>query len=72
MLQGVIDCMFCEDDDLVLVDFKTDKGLSESELKEHYKNQLEWYSYAAQRLCGKKVKTAVLYSFAKHKQITIF
>ena len=71
LLQGVIDCMFLENDELVLVDYKTDKNLSERELKEHYKNQLEWYKKAAQILCKKRVKEMVLYSFALKKTVNI-
>ena len=71
LLQGVIDCMFEENGELVLLDYKTDKNLSENELKEHYQNQLEWYKKAAQTLCGKKVKETILYSFALKKTINM-
>lgn len=71
LLQGVIDCMFEESGELVLVDYKTDKNMTENELKEHYKNQLLWYKKAAQRLCGKNVKETVLYSFSLKKTINI-
>lgn len=72
LIQGVIDCMFKEGDDFVLVDFKTDKGLSCEELREHYRAQLGWYKKAIEALTGKKVLSGVLYSFAKHEEIKVF
>lgn len=71
LVQGVIDCMFEEDGELVLIDYKTDRTLLEEELIKHYKNQLEWYKRAAEALCEKKVKEAYLYSFALKKLIDI-
>lgn len=72
LIQGVIDCMFEEDNNLVIVDFKTDKGLSCEELMEHYRTQLNWYKIAAESLCEKKVSDGILYSFAKHEEIKVF
>ncbi len=71
LLQGVIDCMFEEDGELVLLDYKTDKGLSEAEFLEHYAEQLKWYKEAAEKLTKMKVKETYLYSFDSHKTIEV-
>ena len=72
LLQGVIDCMFVEDGELVLLDYKTDRGLSEQEFSDHYSDQLMWYKEAAEKLTKMRVKEAYLYSFDNHNAIRIF
>ncbi|MBE6990996.1 MAG: helicase-exonuclease AddAB subunit AddA [Ruminococcaceae bacterium] len=66
MLQGVVDCCFEEDGQLVLVDFKTDNvfGSDVQTRAQSYKTQMEIYSYALKRITGKNVKEKVLYFFA--------
>ncbi len=71
LIQGVIDLMFEEDGKLILVDYKTDKGLSEKEFIQHYEGQLMWYKKAAERLMGMTVSEVYLYSIDKHKEIKI-
>ena len=71
LLQGVIDCMFVEDGELVLIDYKTDKGLTDDEFLNHYSEQLLWYKKAAEKLTKMRVKEAYLYTFDKHKTIRI-
>ena len=63
LLQGVVDCFFEEDGELVVVDFKTDRiGRTQIEERaEHYRPQLEAYSMALMRVMGKKVREKVLY-----------
>ncbi len=66
MLQGVVDCCFEEDGQLVLVDFKTD-NVSAPQVPtraQSYKTQMEIYSYALQRITGKTVKQRILYFFS--------
>lgn len=72
LLQGVIDCMFVEDGELVLLDYKTDRSLTEEEFSEHYSDQLMWYREAAQKLTKMRVKEGYLYSFDLHSAIRIF
>lgn len=72
LLQGVIDCMFVEDGELVLIDYKTDRGLSEQEFLEHYSDQLIRYREASQMLTGMKVKEGYLYCFDSHSIIRVF
>ena len=59
LLQGVIDCFFLEDGELVLVDYKTDRVEKEEEIRdraEHYRVQLETYERALKRIFGLPVK----------------
>ena len=61
LLQGVVDCFFEEDGELVVVDFKTDRiGRTQIEERaEHYRPELEAYSMALMRVMGKKVREKV-------------
>lgn len=65
MLQGVIDCYFEENGEIVLIDFKTDnvqKG-SEAQRAANYAVQMDIYSYALERMTGKRVREKILYFF---------
>ncbi len=66
LLQGVVDCFFEEDGELVVLDFKTDRIAHEqvSERTEHYRPQLESYAAALMRITGMRVKEKLLYFFA--------
>ncbi len=65
LVQGVIDCFFyTEDNEIVLVDYKTDRVSDPSVLVERYRNQLEYYKLSLELTTGNKVKNCVLYSFA--------
>ncbi len=64
-LQGVIDCFFEEEGEIVLLDYKTDyvgEGGIE-EIKNRYKVQIEYYEDALKRITGKKIKEKYLYLF---------
>lgn len=67
-IQGIADCVFEENGELVLVDYKTDKVDSEEELLERYKNQISFYKYAVAKTLKKPVKEALLYSFYLNKE----
>ena len=71
MLQGIADCMFDEEDGIVIIDYKTDRVDSESVLVRRYDLQLKLYSAALGRIFGKPVKEAYLYSFALGKAIRV-
>ena len=73
LLQGVVDCFFEEDGELVVVDFKTDHVLRAQldERAEHYRPQLEAYSMALTRVMGKKVKEKVLYFFSAGEEVRL-
>lgn len=63
LVQGIADCIFEENGELVLVDYKTDRVKSENQLLSMYKNQIAFYKKAVSKALGKNVKEAVLYSF---------
>lgn len=67
LIQGIADCVFEENGELVLVDYKTDKADSEEELIDKYKNQIAFYKKAVAKTLMKPVKEAVLYSFSLNK-----
>ena len=73
LLQGVVDCFFEEDGELVVVDFKTDhvSCAQLDERAEHYRPQLEAYSMALTRVMGKKVKEKVLYFFSAGEEVRL-
>ncbi|AGF53859.1 ATP-dependent helicase/nuclease subunit A [Clostridium saccharoperbutylacetonicum] len=72
-LQGIIDCFFEYNGDMILLDYKTDylKQGEEEEFKEKYKKQLDYYSNAIFKMTGKSVKYKYLYSFSLEKEIEI-
>lgn len=64
LLQGIIDAYFEEDDQLVIVDYKTDY-LPDGDINylvEKYSMQLKCYAYALEKITGKKVKETWIYS----------
>ena len=69
MLQGIADCMFEEDGEIVLVDYKTDRVNSEKILVSRYDLQIKLYSAALSRIFGKRVREAYLYSFSLGKAV---
>lgn len=67
LVQGIADCVFEENGELVLVDYKTDSVNSEEELLGRYKKQIAFYKNAVSKALNKNVKEAVLYSFKLEK-----
>ena len=71
-LDRVIDVYFEEDDQIVLLDYKTDRVNTETELVDRYKVQLQYYKEAIERITHKTVKDCLIYSFALGTTIQIF
>ena len=67
LVRGISDCVFEEKGKLVIVDYKTDRIKSESELLNRYKNQIAFYRKVIEKTLKKPVKSAVLYSFYMSK-----
>ncbi|MCH5316371.1 MAG: helicase-exonuclease AddAB subunit AddA [Eubacterium sp.] len=67
LIQGISDCVFEENGELVLVDYKTDRVKSENQLLSMYENQIAFYKKAVAKTLGKRVKEALLYSFCLGK-----
>ncbi|MCL2409783.1 MAG: helicase-exonuclease AddAB subunit AddA [Oscillospiraceae bacterium] len=66
LIQGVIDCFFEEEGELVVVDFKTDyvtRDTVEKKAKQ-YTPQIEAYADALERITEKHVKERIIYFFA--------
>lgn len=73
LVQGIIDAFFEEDNEIVLIDYKTDRILSgeEEKLVNRYRAQMECYRTALEKSTGKKVKEIFIYSFSLNKEISI-
>lgn len=71
LVQGIIDVYYEEPDGLVVLDYKTDKVNSASELKEKYHAQLDYYARALEQLTGKPVKEKTIYSFTLGEEIEV-
>ena len=73
LVQGIIDAYFLEGDEIVLVDYKTDRVRrgEEQKLVDLYHTQLEDYAQALQRMTGRRVKEKYIYSFALKKAILL-
>jgi len=67
LVQGIIDCYFHEDDEIVLVDYKTDSANEDNldDIRTEYKGQLALYKEAIEKITKKKVKESYLYLFSK-------
>ena len=71
MIKGIIDLLFEENGEIVIVDYKSDRGVSLEKLKERYTMQLRLYKAAIELTTGKHVKEAYLYSFEKKAHIAV-
>ena len=67
MIQGIIDAYFEENEEIILLDYKTDHvsaGDGAEILKKRYQRQLDDYQHALEQILNKKVKQKLIYSFA--------
>lgn len=64
MLQGVADCVFRRGDEYILIDYKTDRGVTEETLTLRYRMQLLIYAKALSLIFGKKISRGYIYSFS--------
>ena len=70
MVQGVIDLCYLEEDEWVLIDFKTDYVTSKEELWDRYQMQLDFYRQALEKATGRKVRRWGLYSLRLGEMVT--
>lgn len=66
VVQGVIDCFFEENGELILIDYKNSyvgRGRSASEAAENYRGQIALYKEALEGATGKRVKEAYIFLF---------
>ena len=71
LVQGVMDCVFLEDGEWILLDYKTDRIGDEEAFAEHYRPQLAWYAAALETLTGRKVRERWLYSLSLGKALRL-
>ena len=72
LVQGIIDAWFWEDDEIVLVDYKTDHVRNDlRELADKYRIQLEYYAEALERVTGHTVREKIIYSVRKRDFIRV-
>lgn len=70
IVQGIIDAFFYENDEIVVMDYKTD-ACDEDTLIGRYKAQIKNYSDTVEQLAGVKVKEMIFYSFYLGKEILV-
>lgn len=73
LLQGVVDCALIDDDGLTILDFKTDVVTEDTlgTIADKYRNQVQIYAYAMERIYQKPVKEALLYFFRLRRFVRI-
>ncbi len=71
IVQGILDCAFEEDGEIVIVDYKTDRVSDPEQLRERYSGQLKIYEKAVRECLGKNVKETLLYSFSLETTVKI-
>ena len=63
LVQGIIDAYFVEDEQITVLDYKTDRTETAGELADKYRAQLDYYALALERLTGYPVGDRIIYSF---------
>ncbi len=71
MIKGIIDLMFEENGELVIVDYKSDRGISAEKAAERYSTQLRLYRSAIELTTNMNVRELYLYSFELKKAIKL-
>ena len=71
IIEGVADCAFIENGELVIVDYKTDRVSVAEELRELYSGQLGIYRRCLEQVIGLPVKQTLIYSFRLGETIEI-
>ncbi len=71
VVQGIADCVFIEDNALVIVDYKTDRVRHPEELVARYAAQLRIYARALSTVLQLPVRECLLYSFSLNRCIPV-
>lgn len=71
IVQGAVDICFTEPEGVVILDFKTDRADSAEALAETYREQLNIYAAACEKIFAKPVKEKIIYSFEFSKEIPV-
>ena len=73
VVQGIIDAYFKEGNNLILIDYKTDRVRrgKEQVLVDRYRTQMQYYKDTLEQLTGLTVSETYLYSFSLGKEIYV-
>ncbi|WP_281862993.1 helicase-exonuclease AddAB subunit AddA [Planomicrobium okeanokoites] len=75
IIQGIVDCLFEEEDGWVLLDYKTDRLYQiedvQSEMSARYEVQLTVYTEAVEAILKVPIKEKLLYLFSAEKEVRI-
>ena len=71
VVQGIIDAWFVEEEQIVIVDYKTDRVAEDKNLIDRYGKQLYYYRMALEQSEQMPVKECVIYSFGLEKEIRL-
>lgn len=71
IVQGAVDVCFAEDDGIVILDFKTDRTHNPEHFVSAYKEQLDIYAIACEKIFKKPIKQKIIYSFFLRLEIEI-
>lgn len=73
LLQGIVDCLFIENGEWIILDYKTDyyEPGKEDTLEKAYGIQLDWYGRAVEAGTHIPVKEKILYLFRGNKTISL-
>jgi ATP-dependent helicase/nuclease subunit A len=75
IVQGIVDCLFLEDGEWVLLDYKTDQTRQMSDIasamKERYSVQLSVYQEAVEAILRIPIKQRILYLFSTSDEVEV-
>lgn len=71
LVQGIIDAYFFEGNDIILLDYKTDRVRDPEVLKKRYASQLDLYGEALARNYGKACREKFIYSLTLSQEIIL-
>jgi ATP-dependent helicase/nuclease subunit A len=70
-IQGIVDVLFEENGELVLVDYKTDRTGTKKSLLDKYSLQINVYARAIQQIMGRTIKEKYLYLFQQGEAVPV-
>jgi ATP-dependent helicase/nuclease subunit A len=71
LIQGIIDAFLIEDNQIILIDYKTDQVRTPSQLRNRYALQMQYYEKALTKLMNLPVTHKVIYSFYLTQEIVL-
>ena len=71
MVQGIIDCVFREEDQWILIDYKTDRDTVPETFVPRHQAQMNWYRAALERLTGIPVREMWLVALRAGKAYSV-